>query len=220
VRNGQSLLELYPTFYENVAVCRQSAFYDVLTARYEALIRPHRAWIEGKRVLDLACGGGGFSYAALHQGCRHVTGVEVSAPRLMVAEENFRRQAIAANRYAFVVGDLHAVAGRLAEPFDTVFCLGYGVKELAHAATLHGLPLVDRYTALFSLIASFRPESVIADLSCPVSLVETVMERLTAAFPAHRIERCDWVDAALPARRGLRRLSFRATPPAVPGSTS
>lgn len=112
---------------------REQAFFDADGARYRKIrgritraIGAFNRSAElhdlydpsGARILDYGCGEGRFSFQLLERGARHVTGFDISATRIAVAQ----RQADAlgvADRTTFLVADAHDT-GLPAGSFDLV----------------------------------------------------------------------------------------------------
>lgn len=69
--------------------------------------------VRGKRVLNLFAYTGAFSVAAAASGATQVTSVDVSAPYLDWAQENFRANRLDPKRYEFLTGDCFAVLANL-----------------------------------------------------------------------------------------------------------
>lgn len=78
-----------------------------------------RADLEGRRVLELGCGGGSLLVHAADWGPRELVGVDLGAS-VATAAENLRRAGAADARV--LRADL--VAFRDPEPFDVVYCIG------------------------------------------------------------------------------------------------
>jgi len=66
------------------------------------LVRHHAA---GAEVLNLFCYTGGFSVHAALGGARRVTSVDLAAPAVAAAEDNFRRSGVASAGHQFVAAD-------------------------------------------------------------------------------------------------------------------
>ncbi len=83
-----------------------------------------RKYVHAKRVLNCFSYSGGFSvYAALTSGQTHVTSVDISAPAIEAARENFILNGIDPNRHQFVIADVFDYleqAQSVGEQFDVV----------------------------------------------------------------------------------------------------
>jgi 23S rRNA (cytosine1962-C5)-methyltransferase len=69
--------------------------------------------VRGKKVLNLFAYTGAFSVAAAASGAAQVTSVDVSAPYLDWAQENFRANRLDPKRHEFLLGDCFAVLANL-----------------------------------------------------------------------------------------------------------
>lgn len=85
-----------------------------------------KSTVKGKRVLDLFCANGAFSFEAARAGAREVIGLEFSPDRTQCAE--FIAKALTGKvSYVvpkFVTGDVYELRRIFDEPFDVVLCLG------------------------------------------------------------------------------------------------
>ena len=158
------------------------AMYDDLQQAYEhiretpsAVIRKEHVrtqaqpFIRGARVLDLACGSGGFTYDLLAWGAASVVGVDVSPVMIEAAKEKGAKLAAQsrnglkekiANSLTFVVGD--ARDGQMYEggPFDVVFA----------AWLLNYAPTRADMQAMFATIAAnLRPDGHMFAIIPPAS---------------------------------------------------
>jgi 2-polyprenyl-3-methyl-5-hydroxy-6-metoxy-1,4-benzoquinol methylase len=85
-----------------------------------------RDYVSGKRVLDLFCANGAFSFEAALAGAREVVGLEFSPDRANCAQfiaRAFSRQ----TKYpapTFLVGDVYKLTEIFRERFDVVMCFG------------------------------------------------------------------------------------------------
>ncbi len=76
-----------------------------------------RGWADGRRVVNLFSYTGGFSVAAALGGARRVVSVDLAAPAIDDARENFRLNGLDPAAHGFVVGDAFRWSG---EPADLV----------------------------------------------------------------------------------------------------
>lgn len=84
-----------------------------------------RAVCEGKSALNLFAYTGAFSLYAALGGARHVTSVDIAAPSMAAARENFGLNGLDASGHAFVVGDVYDYlqeSQSRRETFDVVIC--------------------------------------------------------------------------------------------------
>jgi 2-polyprenyl-3-methyl-5-hydroxy-6-metoxy-1,4-benzoquinol methylase len=142
--------------YENVnlitAGTRPRTFSDInrLNWRAQALLVQNKAAIKGKRVLDLACNNGKFSYGCLELGVKHVTGVEGRAQIVERAKE-FMRSKASEEQWHFLQDDVFDyLASVKPGTFDTILCFGF----LYHTT---------RQLDFFKEIKRIKPANVIVD---------------------------------------------------------
>jgi trehalose 2-sulfotransferase len=91
--------------------------------RYEAIIARNRELFHDAHVLDIQCGGGYFSLAALDAGARFVVGLESRRKPLESAQENFEKFGIDPESYRLVRGKVQARLGAFAPgEFDLIMC--------------------------------------------------------------------------------------------------
>ena len=103
---------------------------DNLDANHNLKMKMVLPWIQsqvrGKRVLDLFCANGAFSFQAALAGAREVVGVEFSKDRTQCAE--FLASTLSGRIHCttptFIAGDVYDLARVFKEPFDVVLCLG------------------------------------------------------------------------------------------------
>ena len=70
---AQDFCDLYPRFLETSETAPAASR---LNARWRAIIGWNEAILAGRRVVDLGCHDGRWSFAALKAGAAHVTGIE------------------------------------------------------------------------------------------------------------------------------------------------
>jgi len=107
-----------------------------LNKRHQAVIESNRGLFAGARVLDLASHDGRWSFAALHAGAAHVTGIEARADLVARANETFAGYGIAADRFRFLTGGLPEALGREAIRADVVLLLGFLYHTSRHVELL------------------------------------------------------------------------------------
>lgn len=98
------------------------------------------SWIEnnvkGKRVLDLFCANGAFSFEAAMAGAKEVVGVDFSEERVACAQilADIVRTKASWCTPKFLVGNVYKLTQTFAEPFDVVMCLGglYHIADPPH----------------------------------------------------------------------------------------
>jgi 2-polyprenyl-3-methyl-5-hydroxy-6-metoxy-1,4-benzoquinol methylase len=95
--------------------------------------------VQGKRVLDLFCANGAFSFEAALAGAREVVGVEFSEDRIQCARfiaSTFPGKVECAVPN-FLTGDVYELKRMFQEPFDVVLALGglYHIPDPPHVLT-------------------------------------------------------------------------------------
>ena len=148
-----------------------------LNARYAAIVDRNREIFAAARVLDLASHDGRWSFAALHAGAAHVTGVEARADLVEAAEKTFAAYGVGPDRYRFVVGTLPDALAASPVRADVVLLLGF----LYHTA---------RHAELVAAVAATGARHVIVDTCVcgdaapPAPIVE--LRRESVAYPANQ----------------------------------
>jgi SAM-dependent methyltransferase len=104
--------------------------------------------LHGQRVLDLGCGAGYWSLAAIEAGAQFVLGVDVAADYIEQANLVFELKGVEPERYRFDRADVleHSFDG----DFDIVLCLGL-------------IDQLDRPAELFALLAASGAETLVID---------------------------------------------------------
>src|ERR1700688_4976038 len=97
----QDFCDRYPRFLETTETV---ASRSRLNARWRAVIDWNKAVLTGRRVLDLGCHDGRWSFAALEAGACHVIGIEARAHLARKAAENLSYYGAPANAYDIVTG--------------------------------------------------------------------------------------------------------------------
>jgi O-methyltransferase len=130
----QNFCDLYPRFLETTETAPSRSRLD---ARWRAIIGWNKAVLAGRRVVDLGCHDGRWSFAALKAGAIHVTGIEARAHLVRKAEQNFSHYGVPADVYRFVTGDAVDTLRTLkAGSVDVVLCLGFFYHTLEHMRLL------------------------------------------------------------------------------------
>lgn len=167
MEDGKGFFDQYPRFWTASTMVGPRRH----NWRHRALIEANLPFIQGKRVLDIACQNGLWGFAALAAGASHVTGIEARAEQVDLAKDAMTEYSVPPQSYDFIVGDVHDAVEQLpVGSFDTIFCFGF----LYH--TMH-------HMALLSAFAKLRPKTILID-----TLVETdrrSVVRLTEENAAH-----------------------------------
>lgn len=130
----QEFCDRFPRFLETTETVPSRSR---LNARWRAIIGWNAAVLAGRRVLDLGCHDGRWSFAALEVGARHVIGVEVREHLVKKAAENFSHYGVAADAYDLITGDaMDALRALKADSIDVVMCLGFFYHTLEHMRLL------------------------------------------------------------------------------------
>jgi trehalose 2-sulfotransferase len=91
--------------------------------RYEAIIGRNHALFQGARILDVQCGAGIWSLAALDAGAAHVVGLESRRKPIETARETFTRYGVRADTYQFVRAKVFGALGTFQSgAFDLILC--------------------------------------------------------------------------------------------------
>ena len=107
---------------------------DRLKWRYKAIIQNNLEIIKGARIIDLGSCDGRWSFAALKNGAKSITGYEARESSLKIAESNFLQYGIDKNKYQFKQAniDVEAIEGK----YDVAFILGVFYHTLSQYAIL------------------------------------------------------------------------------------
>jgi 23S rRNA (cytosine1962-C5)-methyltransferase len=76
----------------------------------------------GRRLLNLFSYTGGFSVAAAVAGAAHTTSVDIAAPAIRAAAENFRHSGVDPSRHGFVAADVFDFLAAAKQTWDVVVC--------------------------------------------------------------------------------------------------
>jgi SAM-dependent methyltransferase len=131
---AQDFCDLYPRFLETSETVPARSR---LNARWRATIGWNETILVGRRVVDLGCHDGRWSFAALKAGAAHVTGIEARPHLIRKAEQNFGHYGVPADTYRLITGDAIDVLRVLkAGSIDVVLCLGFFYHTLEHMRLL------------------------------------------------------------------------------------
>ena len=134
--------------------------------------REHRHWVGGvsrdATVLNLFAYTGGFSVYAAANGAKRVVTVDVSAPAIEDARENFRLNGLNPSEHGFLVQDVFAAdANSLGGNFDVVVC---DPPALSHDRKADGRAR-QGYRDLAARVGLLvAPEGILATASCTARL--------------------------------------------------
>ncbi len=152
--------DLYPRFLETTETVPSRAR---LNARWRAIIGWNEAILAGRRVVDLGCHDGRWSFAALKAGAAHVIGIEARAHLVRKAEQNFSHYGVSADAYRFVTGEaVEALRGLKAGSVDVVLCLGFFYHTLEHMRLLLEAKRLGAEYVIVDTSISPVPEPIIA----------------------------------------------------------
>jgi SAM-dependent methyltransferase len=130
----QDFCDRFPRFLETTETIPSRSR---LNARWRAIIGWNAALLAGRRVLDLGCHDGRWSFAALDADARHVIGIEARAHLVKKAAENFNHYGVPTGSYDFVTGDaIEALRALKPASIDVVMCLGFFYHTLEHMRLL------------------------------------------------------------------------------------
>jgi SAM-dependent methyltransferase len=130
----QDFCDLYPRFLETSETVPARSRLD---ARWRATIGWNEAILAGRRVVDLGCHDGRWSFAAFKAGAAHVTGIEARPHLIRKAEQNFGHYGVPADSYRLITGDaIEVLRGLKAGSIDVVLCLGFFYHTLEHMRLL------------------------------------------------------------------------------------
>lgn len=144
--------------------------YEALNSRVENLIVNQSDCIKGKKILDLGCHFGTFSFACLTYGADFVHGIDNEAGLIGQGKELFRKQQVSKNNYKFEAADVLTVLESLpAKSYDTILCLGifyylndplYALRQMARVAKK--AVILDTFTAYYAATVAKDREKFLA----------------------------------------------------------
>jgi SAM-dependent methyltransferase len=130
----QEFCDRFPRFLETTETVPSRSR---LNARWRAIIGWNVGVLAGRRVLDLGCHDGRWSFAALEAGARHVIGIEARAHLVKKAAENFSYYSVPAGAYEFMTGEaMESLCALKVASIDVVMCLGFFYHTLEHMRLL------------------------------------------------------------------------------------
>lgn len=134
--------------------------YEAVNIRAKTLLGDNISHIKRKRILDLGCHFGTFSYICLHLGAQFVVGVDSSTELIKQAEDMFVKHDVPNKTYEFIIEDVFQYLENLLEDsFDTVLCFGllyyipdnYYLLKLLKKVAREAI-IIDTFTAYYSVI--------------------------------------------------------------------
>ena len=130
----RNFCELYPRFLATTETVPSPSRLD---SRWRAIIGWNKHHLSGRRVMDLGCHDGRWSFAALKIGACHVTAVDGRAHLVEKASENFRFYEVPTSAYRLLIGDAIETLCRT-EPgtIDVLMCLGFFYHTMEHMRLL------------------------------------------------------------------------------------
>jgi ubiquinone/menaquinone biosynthesis C-methylase UbiE len=133
-RFDRNFCDLYPRFLETTETVPSRARLD---GRWRAIIAWNKDILTGRRVMDLGCHDGRWSFAALKAGASHVIAVDGRAHLVEKARENFRFYDVPAEACDFVTGDaIETLRATKAGSIDVLMCLGFFYHTMEHMRLL------------------------------------------------------------------------------------
>jgi hypothetical protein len=130
----EEFCSLYPRFLETTETKRSRSRLD---ARWRAIIFWNRSILKDRRIIDLGCHDGRWSFAALKAGASDVLGVEGRSHLVEKAFDNFRFYGVPVEKYRFITGDaVEALLGMKAGSIEVMMCLGFFYHTMEHMRLL------------------------------------------------------------------------------------
>ncbi|HWX85604.1 MAG TPA: methyltransferase domain-containing protein [Xanthobacteraceae bacterium] len=130
----RNFCDLYPRFLETTETVPSRSR---LNARWRAVIGWNESILAGRRVVDLGCHDGRWSFAALKAGASHVVGIEARGHLAEKAKDNFRSYGVPAGAYEIVTGDaIETLRAMKIGSIDILMCLGFFYHTLEHMRLL------------------------------------------------------------------------------------
>ncbi|MEA2975592.1 MAG: hypothetical protein QOF19_1112, partial [Alphaproteobacteria bacterium] len=126
-------------------------YHSFFAAQHSVRYSLVRRQLEGKRVLDVACGEGFGSYLMAEWGAAQVVGLDIAPDAIEVARSTFRHKKI-----RYILGDATKLSKVLAKerPFDIIVCFGT-IEHLSDPVLF------------LDQLAKFRTHDGVVVISCP-----------------------------------------------------
>jgi len=133
-----------------------------LNHRYLAIIESNKKIIQGKKILDIASFDGRWSFAALKEGAKHVTGIEILPRAIKRAIKNMNAYQIPQENYNFINGNVEEEILKIDEgSFDMVFCLGFFYHTLNNMKLLADIKRLNPKNIIFDTQISKSTQPII-----------------------------------------------------------
>jgi len=139
-----------------------NSYQNRLNLRHRAIIENNKKIIRGKKILDIASYDGRWSFAALKEGAKHVTGIEIGPMNTKKAIKNMNAYNIPQENYNFINGNVEEEILKMDEgSFDTVFCLGYFYHTLNNMKLLADIKRLNPENIIFDTNISKSTQPII-----------------------------------------------------------
>ncbi|ACL17381.1 METTL5 family protein [Methanosphaerula palustris] len=175
LKNLEMALEKLNTFERPRADLEQYQTPAPVAARllYHALMQGD---LEDRSILDLGCGTGVLTCGAAMMGAVSVTGIDIDARAIQVAEANARRCGISAT---FITGDVSDQTLPLDGPFDTVIMNPPFGAQKKHADR----PFIDRALLAGKVVYGIFNQGSLPFIQSYIEGRATIESVVAAAFP-------------------------------------
>jgi len=147
----------FDSFQEFYTTSRTGSDSNRLNTRYLALIDNNKEIIKNSTILDLACHDGRWSFAALKNGAKRITGIEGRKHLVDYSLKNMSHYDIPKKEYDIITGDVFNEMKRIeSNTFDIVFCFGFFYHTIHHMQLLQEIKrLSPKYLILDTRISTF-----------------------------------------------------------------
>lgn len=125
--------------------------------RRSVIIAGNRELLQNAKVLDLQCGRGEWSIAALAAGAAHVLGIETRRRPVEIAKQTFAERGVKADSYQFLKAKIPSELESLSpKSFDVIICQNFGGLSDPHYFFQQLHRLQPRHVILDSAIKGSR----------------------------------------------------------------
>jgi LPS sulfotransferase NodH/SAM-dependent methyltransferase len=136
-----------------------------LRYRYDAIVGRNRALFQNARVLDIHCGDGRWTLAALDAGAAHVVAVENQREQVEAARNIFQKLGIKSSLYELINSEIGPALRRfLPDAFDLILCQEFSKLPDPHL--------------FFNRLRRLQPKHVILDTEMVIGKVPMVSFKL------------------------------------------